>query len=152
MVKTKFRQYYRWIEIILIAIAGHAIISVALFVVRIFQDSTMSESQIRITTAKAAKNYCLTHKETVEVMDCQNLVLKELEGPLEYGPTDGGDEYSGSWFATFRSEKQPSSQIYVVANLKGKISYINTTGDREYPYCDLGEYERCSSLPTFAPR
>ncbi len=144
--KSKAQRHYEWIKLLVAGLVGYLTVSVVLFVVHTYQDWPVSKDQIGATTAQAAKNYCLTHQEPSETMDCNNLKIEKIGGPVEYGPTDGGDEYYGNWFVTFRSDKDPKSQIFVASDLKGKVQYVNTAGNRQYPDCDLGKYDHCSSF------
>ncbi len=144
--KSKAQRHYEWVKLIVAGLAGYLIISAMLFVLHTYQDWPVSKDKIRDMTAQAAENYCLTHQQPSETMDCNNLKIEKIVGPVEYGPTDGGDEYYGNWFITFRSDKDLKSQIFVASDLKGKIQYINVTGHRQYPDCDLGKYNRCSSF------
>ena len=91
-----------------------------------------SKESAQKSSLLAAKEYCLQQK--LGEGYCSGLNLLHIDGPEEYGPTDSKKEYFGNWFATFTSDVDVAKRVFVVSDLGGKVVYINTTGEREYPY------------------
>ncbi len=92
-----------------------------------------SKNDIQKKAKSAALEYCTTHNYGEEW--CNRMKLINISEPLDYGPTDGADEYIGTWFVDFSTSEDEEKFIYVVLDPSGNIDYINNTGEWEYPLC-----------------